>query len=154
MNWNFRRLVSKHPSSFFYLLAHLQTFYHCCTIQLKMAILSVTVFGLEPDMTREGGSIPVTLSLQNATNKNVMLLPMGACDDSAHSQNEKMDRSNYINGVSIMIRCKSFVFVAERSSLPDSSSGVSSRMWVRIPAVTLVSLSKTLNHNCFSPPRG
>ena len=44
--------------------------------------------------------------------------------------------------------------MAERSSLPDSSSGVSSRMWVRIPAVTLVSLSKTLNHNCFSPPRG
>ena len=44
--------------------------------------------------------------------------------------------------------------VAERSSLPDSSSGVSSRMWVRIPAVTLVSLSKTLNHNCFSSPRG
>ena len=44
--------------------------------------------------------------------------------------------------------------VAERSSLPDSSYGVSSRMWVRIPAVTLVSLSKTLNHNCFSPPRG
>ena len=44
--------------------------------------------------------------------------------------------------------------VAERSSLPDSSSGVSSRMWVRIPAVTLVPLSKTLNHNCFSPPRG
>ena len=44
--------------------------------------------------------------------------------------------------------------VAERSSLPDSSSGVSSRMWVRIPAVTLVSLSKTLNHNCFSPPKG
>ena len=30
---------------------------------------------------------------------------------------------------------------AERSSLPDSSSGVSSRMWVRIPAVALVSLS-------------
>ena len=29
--------------------------------------------------------------------------------------------------------------VAERSSLPDSSSGVSSRMWVRIPVVTLVS---------------
>ena len=48
----------------------------------------------------------------------------------------------------------SWSVVAERSNLPDSSSGVSSRMWVRIPAVTLVSLSKTLNHNCFSPPRG
>ena len=48
------------------------------------------------------------------------------------------------------VACKvSWGVVAERSSLPDSSSGVSSRMWVRIPVVTLVSLSKTLNHNCF-----
>ena len=41
--------------------------------------------------------------------------------------------------------------VAERSSPLDSSSGVA-RMWVRIPAwpvAALVSLSKTLNHNCF-----
>ena len=60
------------------------------------------VFGSEPDMTREGGSIPVTLTLQEATGKNVMLLPLGACDDGAHSQNEKMDRKNYIEGVSIV----------------------------------------------------
>ena len=52
-------------------------------------------------MTREGGSIPVTLTLQEATGKNVMLLPLGACDDGAHSQNEKFDRKNYIEGVSI-----------------------------------------------------
>ena len=41
--------------------------------------------------------------------------------------------------------------VAERSSALDSSSGAV-RMWVRIPAwpvAALVSLSKTLNHNCF-----
>ena len=50
-------------------------------------------------MTREGGSIPVTLILQNATGKNVMLLPVGACDDGAHSQNEKINISNYQNGV-------------------------------------------------------
>ena len=37
--------------------------------------------------------------------------------------------------------------MAERSSALDSSSGAV-RMWVRIPA-WLVSLSKTLNHNCF-----
>ena len=55
---------------------------------------------------------------------------------------------------SIDLTLISWSVVAERSSLPDSSSGVSNRMWVRIPAVTLVSLSKTLNHNCFSPPRG
>lgn len=56
---------------------------------------------MEPDLTREGGSIPVTLTFQEATGKNVMLLPIGACDDGAHSQNEKIDRSNYINGVSM-----------------------------------------------------
>ena len=41
--------------------------------------------------------------------------------------------------------------MAERSSALDSSSGVV-RMWVRIPAwpvAAIVSLSKTLNHNCF-----
>ena len=41
--------------------------------------------------------------------------------------------------------------MAERSSALDSSSGVV-RMWVRIPdwpVATPVSLSKTLNHNCF-----
>ena len=60
----------------------------------------ISVFGVEPDLTREGGSIPVTLTLQNATGKNVMLLPIGACDDGAHSQNEKLNRSNFVNGVS------------------------------------------------------
>lgn len=47
-----------------------------------------------------GGSIPVTLSFQQATGKNVILLPVGAGDDGAHSQNEKIDVRNYIEGVS------------------------------------------------------
>ena len=55
-----------------------------------------TVYGVEPDLTREGGSIPVTLSLQEATGKNVILLPMGRCDDGAHSQNEKINVQNYM----------------------------------------------------------
>lgn len=60
------------------------------------------VFGVRPDLTREGGSIPVTLTLQETTGKNVMLLPIGACDDGAHSQNEKIDRRNYIEGTKLM----------------------------------------------------
>lgn len=52
----------------------------------------VTVFGVEPDLTREGGSIPVTLTFQEATGRNVMLLPVGSSDDGAHSQNEKLNR--------------------------------------------------------------
>lgn len=60
------------------------------------------VYGVEPDLTREGGSIPVTLTLQEATGKNVILLPMGACDDGAHSQNEKINVRNYIEGTKLL----------------------------------------------------
>lgn len=51
-------------------------------------------------MSREGGSIPVTITLQEASGRNVLLLPMGAGDDMAHSQNEKINVRNYIEGVS------------------------------------------------------
>ena len=60
------------------------------------------VYGVEPDLTREGGSIPVTISLEEATGKNVILLPMGACDDGAHSQNEKINVRNYIEGTKLL----------------------------------------------------
>lgn len=55
-------------------------------------LLHFAVFGVEPDLTREGGSIPVTLTFQEATGRNVMLLPVGSSDDGAHSQNEKLNR--------------------------------------------------------------
>ena len=61
-----------------------------------------TVFGREPDLTREGGSIPIANMLEDMTGMNVMLLPVGACDDGAHSQNEKFDRSNYQNGIKVL----------------------------------------------------
>ena len=67
------------------------------------------VFGVKPDLTREGGSIPVTLTFQDCLGKSVLLLPMGKGyyeykwrltlgDDGAHSTNEKLDLSNYISG--------------------------------------------------------
>lgn len=60
------------------------------------------VYKVEPDMTCEGGSIPVTLTLQEATGKNIVLLPVGASDDGAHSQNEKVDVRNYIEGTKLL----------------------------------------------------
>ncbi|KAJ3021945.1 hypothetical protein HKX48_007418 [Thoreauomyces humboldtii] len=60
------------------------------------------VFKVKPDFTREGGSIPVTLTFQEALNKNVLLLPMGRADDGAHSINEKIDKSNYIEGIKLL----------------------------------------------------
>ena len=70
-----------------------------------------SVYGVKPDFTREGGSIPVTLTFQDCLGKNVLLLPMGrgmdaiwggrliVGDDGAHSTNEKLDVSNYISGI-------------------------------------------------------
>lgn len=41
------------------------------------------IYRVEPDMTREGGSIPVTLTFADAIGVNVVLLPMGRGDDGA-----------------------------------------------------------------------
>lgn len=60
------------------------------------------VYKVEPDLSREGGSIPVTLTFQEVTGKNVLLLPVGAGDDGAHSQNEKLDIRNYIEGTKLL----------------------------------------------------
>lgn len=60
------------------------------------------VWGVKPDLTREGGSIPITLTFEQATGKNVLLLPMGSSTDAAHSINEKLDRRNYIEGVKLL----------------------------------------------------
>ena len=50
----------------------------------------------------QGGSIPVTLTFQEVLGKNVLLLPMGRSDDGAHSINEKLDKSNYIQGIKLL----------------------------------------------------
>ncbi|GMI06735.1 hypothetical protein TrRE_jg9327 [Triparma retinervis] len=61
-----------------------------------------TVFGQTPDMTREGGSIPIATWLEDATQMNVLLLPVGACDDMAHSQNEKFNKANMMNAIKVL----------------------------------------------------
>lgn len=60
------------------------------------------VFGQAPDLTREGGSIPPALWFEEATGKSVLLLPIGACDDSAHSTNEKFNVANYLQGIKVL----------------------------------------------------
>lgn len=60
------------------------------------------VWKVKPDLTREGGSIPVTLTFEQATGKNVLLLPMGSSTDAAHSINEKLDKRNYIEGIKLL----------------------------------------------------
>ncbi|KAM9225483.1 beta-Ala-His dipeptidase isoform 1-T2 [Dugong dugon] len=57
-----------------------------------------TVFGTEPDMIRDGSTIPIAKIFQDIIQKSVMMLPLGAVDDGEHSQNEKINRWNYIEG--------------------------------------------------------
>ncbi|PVV05132.1 hypothetical protein BB560_000354 [Smittium megazygosporum] len=59
------------------------------------------IFNIQPDFTREGGSIPITLTFEEALKANVLLLPMGASNDGAHSTNEKLDQFNFLNGIKL-----------------------------------------------------
>ncbi|KAH8597980.1 putative glutamate carboxypeptidase [Bisporella sp. PMI_857] len=66
------------------------------------------VWGVKPDYTREGGTIPITGMLQDIlAGKNIVLIPMGRVDDGAHSADEKLDLTNYANG------CKVFAWYLE-----------------------------------------
>lgn len=44
----------------------------------------------------------MTLTFQEQLKTSVVLIPIGACDDGAHSINEKLDRSNYVNGIQVL----------------------------------------------------
>jgi len=57
------------------------------------------VHGVDPKYTREGGSIPITQVFEDVCDACCVLLPIGASDDGAHSQNEKIDRGNYLAGI-------------------------------------------------------
>ncbi|XP_038666237.1 cytosolic non-specific dipeptidase-like [Scyliorhinus canicula] len=70
------------------------------------------VFGVEAELIREGGTIPVVRTLQDTTQKSVMMLPIGSPDDHIHSQNEKLSRGNYINGTKLFA-----AYIAEISQL-------------------------------------
>ncbi|KAJ1347038.1 hypothetical protein KIN20_001978 [Parelaphostrongylus tenuis] len=61
------------------------------------------VHGVDPDYIREGCTIPITLTFQELTGKSVLLLPLGAADDMAHSQNEKINKTNYVDGVKTLL---------------------------------------------------
>ena len=57
--------------------------YERSSCNLTLSNRSQAVYKQSPDLTREGGSIPVTLTFAESLNKNVLLLPMGRGDDGA-----------------------------------------------------------------------
>src|SRR5207253_2161614 len=57
------------------------------------------VFGKEPFLTREGGSIPIVNSFTKILNAPTVLMGFGLPDQNAHSPNEKMNLNNFHRGV-------------------------------------------------------
>ncbi|XP_046872284.1 beta-Ala-His dipeptidase-like [Hypomesus transpacificus] len=74
------------------------------------------VFGVEPELVREGSTIPIAQNFQEETGKSVMMLPIGAHDDGEHSQNEKISRFNYIEGTKLFV-----AYIHELSQLKGQS---------------------------------
>lgn len=85
------------------------------------------VHGVRPDLTREGGSIPVVGMLQEAIDAEIMLLPLGASDDGAHSENEKIGRSQYLNNVTVLCSLLEEIAAAHanRDDLPKPRGALS-----------------------------
>lgn len=47
---------------------------------------------MDPDLIREGGTIPIARTFQDVIEKSIIMMPIGGFDDGLHSQNEKMSR--------------------------------------------------------------
>ena len=56
-------------------------------------------FGKAPVFTREGGSIPVVSTFQEELGLPSVLFSVGLPDENAHAPNEKLDVSNFHNGI-------------------------------------------------------
>jgi acetylornithine deacetylase/succinyl-diaminopimelate desuccinylase-like protein len=56
-------------------------------------------FGKKPVLTREGGSIPFTATIQGALRCPVILMGFGLPDENSHAPNERLDLENYEKGI-------------------------------------------------------
>lgn len=62
-----------------------------------------TVWGVEPALKREGGSVPVVADMQKHLGIDSVLTGFGLPDDRIHSPNEKLDLSTWRKGIQSLI---------------------------------------------------
>uniref|UniRef100_A0A8C5EEM7 Cytosolic non-specific dipeptidase-like n=1 Tax=Gouania willdenowi TaxID=441366 RepID=A0A8C5EEM7_GOUWI len=75
------------------------------------------VFNVDPDLIREGATIPIARTFQDVTGKSIIMMPIGGFDDGLHSQNEKMSRYNYIEGTKYFIAYLHEVSLIKKTSV-------------------------------------
>jgi len=56
-------------------------------------------FGSEPVLAREGGSVPVSLELQEALGAKMIVSGFGLPDDGMHSPNERFSLDQFHRGI-------------------------------------------------------
>lgn len=110
------------------------------------------VYKVEPDLTREGGSIPVTLSFAEALGVNVLLLPMGRGDDGQFfSSSFDLPRDSLRDKKSVtLLFCPSQVLTRLTRSSTRATTSTVSRCWV--PICTRWLLSRNSDGCCQIPP--
>jgi acetylornithine deacetylase/succinyl-diaminopimelate desuccinylase-like protein len=62
------------------------------------------VFGAEPVLIREGGSIPIVGTFNEVLGVPVILMGFGFSDDGLHSPNEKFNIGQFYNGIRTIVR--------------------------------------------------
>ncbi|MDQ2961481.1 MAG: M20/M25/M40 family metallo-hydrolase, partial [Candidatus Dormibacteraeota bacterium] len=62
------------------------------------------VFGKEPVIIREGGSIPPVEVFQRVLRMQSVLVGVGLPDDQIHAPNEKFDLDHYAMGIRVLAR--------------------------------------------------
>jgi len=75
-----------------------------------------TVFGHEPLLVREGGSIPVVNDFKRILNADSLLLGLALPDDNAHSPNEKFNLEVFAKGILMSAHLWQQLSSAERTS--------------------------------------
>ena len=69
------------------------------------------IWGVEPALKREGGSVPVVADMQTILGIDSVLTGFGLPDDRIHSPNEKLDLPTWRKGVHALIH---FFFNSQR----------------------------------------
>jgi len=70
------------------------------SVGMKAAAIAIkNVYKTDPYFTREGGSIPVVADFQHLLGVEAVLLGFGLPDDNLHAPNEKLDLTQFSNGL-------------------------------------------------------